>query len=165
MIKAAKRLFSPRIISLFMVVVALGFVLWFDLWSGSETPPEVHAFRYRKLNGARSPASVPAIDAIPSTYLEPDRIATVNWECERPTKTVETLQNVRQIRLNGSCSSRIKKIINRNNGYTANIFQLKDNFTTDYMSLEVGTNRLEFEYADGATGKSPQFIEIGVEKQ
>lgn len=162
--KTNRRFFSIRLVSLFALVVVLGLVLALELTAppGNETTRRYGI--YPNQEGSRSPASVPAMDLSPSGILEPDRITTIQWDCSAPFKS-KRLHNVTQVRISGKCLRDLKKITNNNNGYTASIFKFDQQFTTDYLSLEVGTNQLEFLVADSANDNFRQNFEIIVEKQ
>lgn len=174
-------LISLRVITLMIIVISLGLILKKDLWS----PPDiivhkkVSPFPQRlmaKAPNTRAPSSINsrAIDEMdvtqkmwPSVADETEierHVTTMVWDCSANNQVIR-LNQVEQLRLNGKCLKDLKSIVNQSNGYTANIFQLKESATTDYLSLNSGSNQLKLEWLDGATSNSPKELEIIVEKQ
>lgn len=164
MMRVLRRFFSPRITSLATLVALLAVLLYFDL----VTKPETDSYSVRRVSNTvsstRAPASIAEVPQSTSSFVEPDRITTIEWNCE-DASSIQSLKNITQVRLSGSCLKDVKTITNKNNGYTANIFRRESEFTTDYVTLESGTNKLEMKAADGATGNLLQKLEIIVEKQ
>jgi hypothetical protein len=50
------------------------------------------------------------------------------------------------LRLEGKCIYQLENIVNKTNGYTASVFNREKSFTTDYISLSVGKNFIQFSY-------------------
>ncbi len=157
-----QRFISPQIFVLLAIVLVLGVMLKVDLWTMPENNPIESYEKDAKKVDSRSPASVSAVD--PSNWQEPDRLATIEWDCSRKNSS-QHLKNIHQLRLNGNCLKDVKRITNNNNGYTANIFMLEKSFTTDFLSLNEGTNKLKLEWINGASGNLSEDLEIVVEKQ
>lgn len=159
-----QRFFSPRIWVLLFTVLVLGIVLGIDLWTVPENKTIVQTASKSELvnKDSRSPASISVVDV--EKWQEPDRLVTIDWDCSQKVKS-HHLKNVYQMRLNGSCLKDIKRLTNNNNGYTANIFMLNNSYTTDFLSLNEGTNKLVIEWIDGASGNLSRDLDIIVEKQ
>lgn len=174
-------LISLRVITLMVIVISLGMILKMDLW----TPPE--SIVHKKISplpqrlmanapNTRAPSSINSralneievtqkigLSVIDERVAEP-HVTTMGWDCSSKNQVIR-LSQVEQLRLSGKCLKDLKRIVNQSNGYTANIFQLKDSATTDYLSLNSGSNQLQLEWLDGATSNSPKVLEIIVEKQ
>lgn len=175
-------LISLKVITLMILVFGLGMVVKLDLW----TPPDPASFKKnlpapKRLMAhsadKRAPSSISSqalhdVSATQKTWTavgeevaaETLLVTTMDWDCNVKNQVIH-LNKVEQLRLNGKCLKGLKAIVNNSNGYTANIFQLKDTATTDYLSLNSGSNQLQLEWLDGATGNLPKVLEIIVEKQ
>lgn len=162
--RSNQRFFSPRLMSLAVLVLFLGFVLYLDLWSEPVAETRTSFGVVEASTGSRAPASIGSDKTAKSTLVEPDGIADIEWDCGGIPSS-HNLKNITQVRLTGSCLKEVSGVTNKNNGYTANIFHRDDEFTTDYVTLEPGTNKLEVKLADGAIGNFANQIEIVVEKQ
>lgn len=160
-----RTIFSPRLSALALIVLVLGFILKFDLWREPETEPAFVVSTSAKAESvnSRSPASV-AKDVVSKDWEETDKMLTVNWDCSSSNK-FNLIKNIQQLRLSGTCLKKLKKVVNTSNGYTANLFQIDQSFTTDFLSLNEGINKLSFEWDDGASANSPKTVEIIVKKQ
>lgn len=155
---------SYRLLTLFVIVVVLGLFLTFDLWEAPERQNFMAFERKSMAKQGRSPASESKSGGGVSDLIESDHIVTLDWNCA-DKRALSTPGEVNQIRLNVICERAIRRVTNKNNGYTANLFKLGDRLSTDYISIESGTNRLEFQLADGAIGNPPDVFEITIEKQ
>ncbi len=167
---------SLRVCALFLLVGSLGALLRMDLWARAEIlePQSIHPPKRIIANSlqSRSPSSIkegtpPESQNLWASIEEGEPIhqtLTIDWDCS-PKNQMFRVSNVGQLRLSGKCLREIKGITNHQNGYTANIFKLKDNVTTDYVSLNPGSNRLHLEWLNGATGNLSHVLEIIVEKQ
>jgi hypothetical protein len=167
MMKLKQTFISPRLTALLLLVLILGVGLQFDLMARPESfPVGVPVIRQARPTNLseRAPANIGTQEFHISTWSEADKILTIEWDCQT-IKKQKKLINVTQLRLNGSCLRDIKKITNKNNGYTANLFALEKSFTTDFLSLEVGANILNIEWVDGASANRVTSLEITVEKQ
>jgi hypothetical protein len=145
------------IIWTFVLVVALGFVVSLTLLQ----PPDVAA---RRIAGNRN-RSLASIEAQAPENLGVPRpaaltAAEVNVICEaQPQSTFQS--NIRQVRLSGALCERSSKselltteVTNETNGFNGTVFMANAiDFTTDYISLADGTNRIKIlhRYRDGAT--------------
>lgn len=174
-------LISLRVITLMIVVISLGMILKLDLWTplDHKIPKKNRSLPTRLMahsTDTRTPSSInsQALNDLPTAQnnwtsaveggaSEP-LVTTMDWDCSAKNQVIH-LNQVEQLRLSGKCLKGVKKIVNHSNGYTANIFQLKDSATTDYLSLNSGSNQLQLEWLDGATSNSPKVLEIFVEKQ
>lgn len=165
---------SIRVTLLLLIVLALGVVLKIDLWtqpvassSMVRSTVSVSATSMMKEpGGRRSPSSinVPELTTSARDVAEGLSDTTLEWDCSAVKKPIR-LSNINSLRLDGKCLKNIRRIVNNTNGYTASIFQWVDGATTDYLSLDMGVNYLQMEWNDVATGKSPESLEIIVEKQ
>lgn len=165
---------SVRVVLLLLIVLVLGVVLKIDLWTQpivsssmmSSTVSLSATSTEKKPGDRRAPSSigVPEFTASPSEVTERLSDTTLEWDCSTEKKSIR-LSNINSLRLDGKCLKNIRRIVNNTNGYTASIFRWGDGATTDYLSLDSGTNYLQMEWNDVATGKSPEFFEIIVEKQ
>lgn len=174
-------LISLRVITLMIIVISMGMILKMDLWTPPEstvhkkthsTPKRLMANSAEKrapssINNNALNESVMVEKAWTSVAEERDaelHVTTMDWDCSSKNQVIR-LNQVEQLRLSGKCLKSLKGIVNQSNGYTANIFQLKESATTDYLSLNSGSNQLQLEWNDGATSNSPKVLEIIVEKQ
>lgn len=164
MMKLNRYYISPRTLSLLVLVVLLGGVLYSDLRAVPEGIFRADLDRSFLIT-SRGPASIaPLTSEGVASWVEPDGISTIEWDCHK--KDWRPLRNVAQIRLSGVCLRELRGVQNKNNGYTANIFATENGvYTTDYLGLDVGTNLLTFEWRDGASGNFSSNIKIVVEKQ
>ncbi len=89
--------------------------------------------------GLAAVSSASVLAQVPTTLSE-------RWACSEPG-FLEAETSVSKIRLTGSeCLSGLKQveIVNKTNGYTAEVISLKDQtFTTDYIDLSEGENAIE----------------------
>lgn len=67
-----------------------------------------------------------------------------------------------KLRLTGDCDFFPESIVNKTNGYQSNIFNLNHNFTTDFISLNSGENKIELKYKDLKNKEFTQEISITV---
>ena len=107
---------------------------------------------------ARAPASLVGMAlATPKVPVSlPERTSVLEFGCTPPESATVTL-DTRQIRIRGKiCGSTevvAAEILNLTNGFTATVFgPTKDSFTSDYIHLADGANRLRVTYVM-ATGE------------
>jgi len=165
---------SVRVALLLLLVLVLGVVLKIDLWtqpvvSISMMNPMVSSSvnATEKISGGdRAPSSISVPEFTTSTSQVAEGLSdkTLEWDCSTGKNSIR-VSNLNSLRLDGKCLKKIKRIVNNTNGYTASIFQWGDGATTDYLSLDAGSNHLHIEWNDVATGKPPESLEIIVEKQ
>ncbi len=101
---------------------------------------------------ARAPASLVgmalATTKTPNVLLE--RTSVVEFDCAPPESATVTLET-KQVRIRGKLCGAAEvittEILNLTNGFTATVFTpTKDSFTSDYIHLADGANRLRVTY-------------------
>lgn len=156
-------IFSKRLLTLLGVVVVFGGLLGVDLSTKPEALGIPSKTWDREDEGARKPASEATEIPPPSILREANHVESIPWDC-KTSKITQKFSNVTQLRLFGSCLRWVKAITNKNNGYTANIFNLEKNFTTDFIWLDQGVNQLSVEWIENVRGNPPEIIEITMER-
>jgi len=165
---------SLKIITLIMIVGTFGVLLKLDLWTLPDQFNKTNVLSIpnrimASVTNNRAPSSISSSEISKNIWSSVEdsveyHVSTLDWDCSSNNQTIR-VNKVGQLRLNGKCLKNAKRIVNSRNGYTANIFKLKDTTTTDYVSLDLGSNNLQFEWLDGASSNSSQTLEIIVEKQ
>jgi hypothetical protein len=101
---------------------------------------------------ARAPASLVTMALNTEQTVAPllERTSTLVFDCQPPVSAIVT-QDTKQIRLSGKlCATESAEVTNMTNGYTATIFKsTPDRFTSDYIHLAEGNNRLRITYLNG----------------
>lgn len=100
------------------------------------------------LTKKRRPASVVAVSSgrITNEDVVPVRMAALDLECIKSGLRPDTESTAKQIRLKGKLCEGKKLsetiIQNRTNGFMATVFITQSNFTSDYLYLASGPNRI-----------------------
>lgn len=131
------------LITTILIVIALGVM---DIVSFL-TEPVHHEDKVSVVLG-RGPANV-----VDEVVTELPKRVTADFNCAQDYQNIEV--DGSRIRLKSNSCENFRTsdltITNKSNGYTASIFQMKNNeFTTDFIDLKYGENQVEVKMKDAA---------------
>lgn len=137
------------------LVAALGLIIYTSMMSGNPYAEAVPS------TAERVPASLasvirlaPQAETVAQKALHPEtEVVTLN--CFNGSTPLELKSHAKQIRLRGPvCGGYVfnqPEVINRTNGFVATLFETgRNNYSSDYIHLAVGTNQILISYTDAS---------------